>query len=182
MEHEDDVMLIRKAIAGDDDAFSQLFQRYYSFLYKYLLKLTLDEEISSDLSQETMFKCYSNLSSYKGESKFSTWMISIASRLYIDYLRKQKREKKWLENLKQTLSRSLSYEAALQSIEWSDIFADFNQLQGDVRIPILLHHYYGYTYDEIGKMIGVRPGTVKSRIHNGLKSIRKEWDEVEKAK
>lgn len=81
MENEEDVVLIRKALTGDNDAFAHLFQRYDSFLFKYLLKLTLDEEMSRDLAQETMLKCYTHLSSFKGEGKFSTWMISIASRL-----------------------------------------------------------------------------------------------------
>ncbi|KHF37828.1 RNA polymerase sigma factor SigY [Halalkalibacter okhensis] len=176
MEHEEDVRLIEKALAGDDDAFAHLFQRYYSFLFKYLLKLTLDEEVSRDLAQDTMMKCYTRLSSYKGEAKFSTWMISIASRLYIDLLRKQKRERKWLDQMKQTLSRQLSWQAETKGMEWSDVFVDFNQLDADVRLPILLHHYYGFTYGEIAKMIGIREGTVKSRVHNGIKQLRKEWD------
>ncbi|MCL7746696.1 RNA polymerase sigma factor SigY [Halalkalibacter alkaliphilus] len=180
MENEEDVTLIEKALDGDDDAFAHLFQRYYSFLYKYLLKLTLDEEVSSDLAQETMIKCYTRLSSYQGEAKFSTWMISIASRMYMDLLRKQKRERKWLDQVKQTLSRQLSWQADTKGMEWSDVFADFNQLDADVRVPILLHHYYGFTYGEIGKMIGIREGTVKSRVHNGIKQIRKEWDDEAK--
>ena len=174
MEHGEDVVLVQKALTGDDDAFAQLFQRYYSFLYKYLLKLTLNEEVSGDLAQETMLKCYMHLSSYRGEGKFSTWMISIASRMYIDLLRKQKREKKWVEQLKGTLSRQLSWQAGANGMEWSDAFSDFNQLEAGIRVPILLHHYYGYTYDEISEMIGIRTGTVKSRVHHGLKQLRKE--------
>ncbi len=180
MGHEDDVVIIRKALTGDDDAFAHLFQRYYSFVFKYLLKLTLDEEISRDLTQETMLKCYTHLSSFQGEGKFSTWMISIASRLYIDLTRKQKRERKWIEQLKRTLSRQLSWQAAMKGIDWSDMFAEFNQLEPGVRVPILLHHYYGYTYEEIGEMIGLKVGTVKSRVHNGLKQLRKEWDNEKK--
>ena len=177
MEPEEDVVLIRKALTGDNDAFAHLFQRYDSFLFKYLLKLTLDEEMSRDLAQETMLKCYTHLSSFKGEGKFSTWMISIASRLYVDHLRKKKREKKWMEQIKRTLSRQLSWQGDMKGMEWSDVFTDFNQLEADVRVPILLHHYYGYTYDEIGKIIGIRSGTVKSRVHHGLKQLRKEWDD-----
>ena len=97
MEDVDDRDLIIKAMAGSDDAFTELFQRYYSFLYKYLLKLTLNEETSRDLAQETMIKCYTNLSSFKGKGKFSTWMISIASRLYIDSIRKKQREGKKIQ-------------------------------------------------------------------------------------
>ncbi|KKK38618.1 RNA polymerase sigma factor SigY [Mesobacillus campisalis] len=174
MDQEEDLVLIQKALKEDDDAFAQLFQKYDSFLFKYLLKLTLDEEMSRDLAQETMLRCYTHLTSFKAESKFSTWMVSIASRLYIDQLRKQKRERKWMEFMKRNLSRQLSWQANTRGMEWSDAFADFNQLEAEARIPILLHHYYGYTYEEIGEIMGVRAGTVKSRVHYGLKQLRKE--------
>ncbi|WP_066157214.1 RNA polymerase sigma factor SigY [Halalkalibacter krulwichiae] len=174
MEHEQDWSLIKKAQTGDHGAFTQLFQRHYSFLYKYLLKLTLDDEVSADLAQDTMLKCYTNLSSFKGEGKFSTWMISISTRLYMDLLRKQKREKTWLNQLKRTLSRQLSWQARAKGMEWSDVFTDFNQLEDNIRVPILLHHYYGYSYHEIGQMMGIPSGTVKSRVHTGLTRLRKE--------
>lgn len=177
MEQEKDATFIQKALTGDDDAFAHLFQRYELLLFKYLLKLTLDEEMSKDLVQETMLKCYTHLSSFKGEGKFSTWMISIASRLYMDHLRKTKREKKWVNQLKRSLSRQLSWQADTKGMEWSDVFTDFNQLEANVRVPILLHHYYGYTYEEISQIIGIRSGTVKSRVHNGLKQLRKEWED-----
>ncbi len=172
-EHE----LIKSAKRGDDKAFTILYQHYYPFLYRYLLKLSLQEELSKDLTQDTMLKCYNHLHAFKEESKFSSWMISIASRLYIDSLRKKKREKKWYKQVKASLSRQLDWAAQSKGIEWSDHFADFNKLDADVRIPILLRHYYGYTYEEIGTMLGVKAGTVKSRVHNGLKLIRKEWND-----
>jgi len=113
---QDDFILVQKALQGDDDAFSLLFQRYHSFLYRYLLKLTLDEDLCSELCQEAMMKCYVNLSSYKNEAKFSTWMISIASRLYMDYLRKQKREKSSLQRIKQSLSHQLQWKAKYKGV------------------------------------------------------------------
>ena len=176
---DNEIELIQKAQQGDDDAFSQLFEHHYPFLFKYLLKLTLDEDKSSDIAQETMLKCYQHLSSFKMESKFSTWMITIASRLYMDALRKEKRERKWLEQIKTTLSRQLTWRAKSSGTEFSDTFTDFNQLDVEVRVPILLRHYYGYTYDEIAEMLKIKTGTVKSRVHNGIKQLRKEWDENE---
>ncbi len=175
MEYLDDKALITKAMAGNDDAFTGLFQRHYSFLFKYLLKLTLNEQISQDLAQETMIKCYMNLPSFKGEGKFSTWMISIASRIYIDSMRKKQREGKKMGKIMQQLSRQLNWNSQYHDLEWSDSFTDFNQLEADVKIPILLRHYYGYTYEEIGTMLGIKTGTVKSRVHTGINRLKKEW-------
>lgn len=169
--------LIERAKRGDDRAFSMLYQHYYPFLYRYLLKLSLHEELSKDLTQDTMLKCYNHLHTFKEDSKFSSWMISIASRLYIDSMRRKKREKKWYKHVKASLSRQLDWIAQSKGIEWSEHFTDFNKLDAHFRIPILLRHYYGYTYEEIGTMLGVKAGTIKSRVHNGLKLIRKEWND-----
>ncbi|WP_068672150.1 RNA polymerase sigma factor SigY [Oceanobacillus sp. Castelsardo] len=173
MEQEEDGRLIERARAGDDGAFTQLFERHYSFLYKYLLKLTLDEEVSADLAQDTMLKCYTHLASFKGKGKFSTWMISISTKAYLDYLRKLKREKNWLKEMKRTLSRKLTWQAETKGMEWSDAFTDFNQLEDKWRVPILLHYYYGYSYEEVGQIMGIATGTVKSRVHHGIARLKK---------
>ncbi|UOQ42607.1 RNA polymerase sigma factor SigY [Halobacillus salinarum] len=177
MEHEEDHELIIKALNGEEEAYALLFERYYSFLYKYLLKLTLDEHESKDLAQETMMKCYTQLTSYKEKGKFSTWMISIASHLYMDGLRKRKRELNWLREEKKAISRKLNWQAEAQGIQFSEAFSEFNELSDDQRVPILLHHYYGYTYEEISRMLRIKTGTVKSRVHNGLKWLRQKREE-----
>ncbi|KGA96696.1 RNA polymerase sigma factor SigY [Alkalihalobacillus alcalophilus ATCC 27647 = CGMCC 1.3604] len=175
MEQIEDLALITKVLLGNEEAYTDLYERHYPFLFKYLLKLTVNEELSKDLAQETMLKAYLKLASYKGESQFSTWLISIASRQYLDHLRKRKREKAKLEHIKESLTRQLNWKADKQGICWSETFVDFNDLDANSKVPILLKHYYGYQYDEIAKMLQIREGTVKSRVHNGLKKIRKEW-------
>jgi len=49
-----------------------------------------------------------------------------------------------------------------------------SKLDNIIRFPLLLKHYYGYSYEEISKKMSIPLGTVKSRIHNGLKFLRKE--------
>lgn len=160
---------------GNDEAFARLFQANYAFLYKYLVKLCLQPELTEDLVQETMLKAYVHLQSFKGDAKFSTWLISIATRLYIDYERKQKRDLKRFEKLKQEEKRKLIWNVTSNGYEWSEQMDLFARLPSHVRAPILLRHYYGYTFSEIASMLNMKEGTVKSRVHNGLKQIRKEW-------
>ncbi|WP_375088158.1 sigma factor [Peribacillus sp. RS7] len=93
--------LVKAAKKGDDGALAALFQGSYPFLLKYLLKLTFNLENAEDLAQETYSKATENLSRFKGASKFSTWLISIATHLYLDQKRKQKREFTWLNKRRQ---------------------------------------------------------------------------------
>lgn len=171
-EEREQIILAKR---GSDEAFTQLFQANYTFLYKYLIKLCLNPELTEDLIQETMLKAYVHLQSFKGEAKFSTWLISIASRLYIDYERKQKSERKRIENLKQEEKRKLKWNVTSNGYEWTEHMDMFAELPPHQRAPLLLRHYYGYTFSEIAAMLNIKEGTVKSRVHNGIKRIRKEW-------
>ena len=77
----DEKDLIRKAKKGDTLALSKLLQQNYSFLFKYLMKATLHPQIAEDLTQETMMKCIEKIQLYNGESKFSSWLITIGTNL-----------------------------------------------------------------------------------------------------
>ncbi len=175
MEGERD--LIKEAIKGKDEAFTRLFQDNYAFLYKYLIKLSLHPDVTEDLIQETMIKAYTHLHSFKGESKFSTWLISIASRLYIDQQRKEIRHRKIFEKARNEAVRKMKWQLSLKGDDWTEDLGLFAGLEPELKAPILLKHYYGYSYLEIAKMLRIKEGTVKSRVHNGLSKIRKEWSD-----
>lgn len=173
----DDKDLIQKAKKGDSLALSTLLQQNYSFLLKYLMKVTLHPQMAEDLTQETMMKCVEKIHLYNGESKFSSWLITIASNLFIDLKRRKKRERQWMEQ-EQAL-RKMKWNAANRNDEWADVLDVLADVSVEIRMPIVLKHYYGYSYEEIGKMLGIAEGTVKSRVSNGLKRVRKELDRLE---
>ncbi|SCV38094.1 RNA polymerase sigma-70 factor [Bacillus subtilis] len=106
MDTHEEHQLIQQAKEGDDEAFTALFHYHYSFLYKYLLKLSLHPDLSEELVQETFLKGYIHLRSFQGRSKFSTWLISIASKLYLDHQKKRKREWKRNQAVKEEAIRS----------------------------------------------------------------------------
>ncbi|MDQ0228188.1 RNA polymerase sigma factor SigY [Metabacillus niabensis] len=176
MDQQEEIILVREAKNGSDEAFTHLFQMNYQFLYKYLIKLTLQKDLTEDLIQETMLKAYTNLSGFKGSSKFSTWLISIASRLFIDYQRKRKRENVRLEKIQVEVMEKIKWNLMRKGYEWSSHLDVFSSIEPEIRAPILLKHYYGFTNGEIAKMLNLKEGTVKTRIHYGLKRIRKEFE------
>ena len=169
---EEEQRLIRLAQQGDNAVLAELLHRHYSFLGKYLLKITLQPHLADDLTQETMLKAMEKIKLYNGQSSFSSWLITIATRLYIDIERKKKRERRYLEQ-EQAL-RGLRWQTERQGDGWPDLLDALGRLSHDIRLPVILKHYYGYTYDEIADMLDIPPGTVKSRIHYGLRSLRKE--------
>ncbi|QCJ41649.1 RNA polymerase sigma factor SigY [Bacillus sp. S3] len=164
--------LIKNAKKGDHLAFAMLFKENYPFLVKYLMKITMNPDTAEELAQETMAKCIQKIHLYNGQSKFSTWLVSIATNTYIDQCRKKKREKTWQGQ--EEVYRKLKWHFESRNEEWNDTLEALGKLPEDVRVPIILKHYYGYSYEEIGEWMKISPGTVKSRVHNGIKSVRRE--------
>lgn len=177
MEEQD---LIKKAIQGDEQALAYLLHKHYSFLKKYLLKVTMNPNLAEDLTQETMLKCIEKIHLYNGESKFSSWLITIATRLYIDVMRRTQTERKWQKQQEQPL-RLLQWQVRQAQEQWVDILEVMGSVSYEVRLSVLLKHYYGYSYEEIAEFLHVPVGTVKSRIHNGLRQIRKELNDIEQS-
>ncbi|MCA1059657.1 RNA polymerase sigma factor SigY [Rossellomorea aquimaris] len=163
---------IKQAKKGDHEAFARLFREHYPFLVKYLIKVTMNRDQAEELAQETMAKCVEKIHQYNGKSKFSSWLISIATNRYIDLQRKKNREKDWQKE--EMNARKLKWELESRNEEWNDVLSALSTLSEDIRLPIILKHYYGYSYEEIGHMTDIPPGTVKSRVHHGINRLRKE--------
>lgn len=177
----DEMKLIKQAVRGDSRALSELLRHNYPFLYQYVLKVTMNKSRAEDITQETMLKAIEKIATFQAKSKFSTWLITIASRLVIDQLRRYDRERKWLQEEQEQSLRTMRYDTLHRMDEWPEALQALGQLSGDIRIPILLKYYYDYSQEEISTMLDIPVGTIKSRLHNGLKQLRKELTKLEEA-
>lgn len=167
-EHE----LVIKAQADDKEALEALLYNNYSIIYAYLLKLTMNEETARDITQETMVKVILNIRKFKGESKLSTWLISIASNVYKDSLRRNKRISiAEIENLPLTASDDVE-EAIIKRDSLARIKKALLEIPEKKRMIFILKHFYGYSYEEIAKIAKCPLGTVRSRLHYCIKKLR----------
>lgn len=176
----DEKELIISAKNGDHRSFAVLFRNHYPLLVKYLMKITMNPDIAEEMAQATMAKCVEKIHLFNGKSKFSSWLISIATNMYIDQHRKQKRERQWNEG--EAASRKLQWHIESRNEEWTDALAALSKLTDEMRIPLILKHYYGYSYEEIGEILNIAAGTAKSRVHHGLLAVRRELKVDEKSK
>lgn len=165
--------LLEKARTGDRKALELLLYDNYKIVYGYLLKLTVNEELTKDLTQDVMMKAILNIKKFKGNSKFSTWLISIASNLYKDYVRKSKK-------ISSTAIEELSIKDS-QNIENDVVNKDtvnrvgklLRELPYEKRMVFILKNYYDYSYEEIGEILKCPIGTVRSRLHYCIEKLRK---------
>lgn len=88
-----DNRLIKKCQEGEKEAFQELISKYHTYVYKFLIRITGDEYLAEDLTQETFIKLIRNIEKFDiyGKASLSTYIITISRNCYIDYLRKQKK-------------------------------------------------------------------------------------------
>lgn len=173
MPNENEIRLIREAQSGNDYALSQLLQQNYAAVYRYLLSVTFDRQSAADITQDCMVRVIQKISLYDMEkSALSTWMITIAKNLWIEQCRRTARGRKLLEQIEEPRGSDPAEELP----EKDELLTAVKKLSEKLRIPVLMRHTAGYSYEEIAKYLKIPVGTVKSRISNGLKALRKELE------
>lgn len=163
---------VKLAQQGNAEVLAELIHEHYSFLYKYLVKVTMDPIMAEDLAQDTILRCIQKISLYDGSSSFSSWLMTMGTRIYLDQMRRKKRERKWL--IKEQGIRQIRWQFESRNEEWSDVLESLARLSTEHRVSLLLKHYYGYTYEKIGEMLSIPSGTVKSRVAKGVRQLREE--------
>jgi RNA polymerase sigma-70 factor (ECF subfamily) len=175
----DDRVLIEQAQQMNKSALSELFKMHYKTVYGYLIKLTYDQTLAEDLTQETMIKAMVNIKSFKFKSQFSSWLLAIATNLYKNYIKKNKRivlqeDMSFLDQIE--VSPSIEGQVLVND-QFKKVMSVLKTFKDQQRIPFILKHYYGYSYDEIAIILKIPIGTVRSRIHNTIKKLQKSLKE-----
>jgi len=168
-----DYELIQACLDGNRDMFAELLRRYKNLVYSVILRMVNDREEANDLAQDVFIKIYKNLDKYYPEYKFSTWVIRISTNHVIDYRRKKKQETVPIEEVEFSLSAEESPESAYirreQKEELKKIVSDLPDMY---KIPIVLYHEQGLSYQEISEIINEPLSKVKNRIFRGRRMLK----------
>ena len=168
----DDINLIEKAKSGNISALNTLLRENYNLLMGYVIKMTGNADIAQDIVQETMLKAVINIKKFVPRAKFSTWLITIATNLYRDFLRKSKNLEFTDEIIK---TKDLGpEESVISNILYTEIKEILLKLPLEKRSVFILKHFYGYKYEEIAEILKCPIGTVRSRLHNCINCIISE--------
>lgn len=168
-----DYEVIQKCLKGEKDCFEELVSRYKNLVYSIILRMINDSEEANDLAQEVFIKVYKNLDKYYPDFKFSTWIMRITSNHVIDYRRKKKQDTVSMEDVEYELTTSLSPEEEYIKKEQKNtldrIISDLPEMY---KIPIVLYHQQGLSYQEIAEVTKEPLSKVKNRIFRGRKMLK----------
>lgn len=179
----DDSLLVQQAREGSREAFTSLMELHQTKVYNLALRMTGSPEDAADLSQEAFLNAWKGLSSFQGDSAFSTWLYRLTSNVCIDFLRREKRRQtvgsalslddEEMDCANLIPDRSPSPQALLEGKELKEaIRRGLAQLSPEHRQVLVLREIAGLSYGEIAAAAGLEEGTVKSRIARARLSLR----------
>ena len=171
-----DLQLIEACLNGQQEAFAELVSRYKNLVYSIILRMTKDNEEANDLAHDVFLKMYKNLASYSPEFKFSTWTMRITTNHVIDHHRKRKQETVPFEDANlQTKPEDNPEAVLLREEERLHIQGIVEDLPSMYKIPIVLYHAKGMSYQEIADKLGEPLSKVKNRIFRGRKMLKSRY-------
>jgi RNA polymerase sigma-70 factor (ECF subfamily) len=183
-----DLDLVRMAQSGDTEAFGELVERNRRAVFRAALAAVGSPTEADDVAQEAFVTAWQKLDGFRGESQFRTWLLSITWRKAID---RRKTISRWLK-LAASSSRDEAGDDMFDIIErvpstqrTQDDVMESNELHRDVRkligtLPrklrdsLLLAGTGEHTYDEIGQMLGAPVGTVKWRVAEARRVLKRK--------
>lgn len=163
--------LIEQIRLGDEYAAEELIKRYYTSILRYCKWHCSNLEKAEDLTQETFYKLFKNLSGYKEKKRFKAYLYTIANRLCIDESRKI--PFCFLEDEERIANECTEI---LRLEDKSEINYLLDRLSSEQREAIILRFGESLSFKEIAKVTGCNLRTVQSRVRNALKIMRKEHE------
>jgi RNA polymerase sigma-70 factor, ECF subfamily len=180
-----DEELVARSKTGDTESFNQLVKRWERPIFALAYRTLGREEDARDVTQETFLRAFRALSGFKGDAKFSSWLYRIALNLCRDWMRRDRRaplvavpEGVEVEQLAAEQAPSESVEDLAARAELSRQVARVMQLlPEEQRQAIVLKEYHGLTFQEIADLMKCPLSTVKTRVYQGLATLRKHLGE-----
>lgn len=167
MEPSDDA-LVRRARAGDADAFGVLVERHGDRVYRVCLRMLGDREEARDAAQDALVSGFRRISGFRGDAAFSTWMHRIAVNACHDALRRRARQPMLhvVEDERQAEPPPVA-DHADRVADAIGVETALARVPEEFRAALVLADVEDLPYEEIAAILGVALGTVKSRVHRG---------------
>jgi RNA polymerase sigma factor (sigma-70 family) len=181
--------LVARTQGGDPRAFDSLVRKYSSRLYGLVYNMTSNHEDTNDLLQDIFSKAYRSIKGFRGKSSFYTWLHTIATNMTINFLKKRSRSYRMsLDDMDSGVHNDPEFieltsgPDARREVNLKELQQRLNEammkLSNDHRAVVTMFDIQGMPHAEIGKILGISEGTVRSRLfyaHRQLQNYLQEF-------
>jgi len=170
-----DETLIRRALAGSERAWLQLVKRHQRRVYNHALRMSGNRDDALDIMQEVFMSVYRNLDTFRGDSRFSTWLFRIAASRCTDYFRRQHLFGEVCLDAGDLADGESGgpLEALGQLRDNEGVLALMRSLPPEQRLVVELKFFGHFTFDEISEQLGISTNTAKTRLYAAIKKMRR---------
>jgi RNA polymerase sigma factor (sigma-70 family) len=175
--------LIHQLQSGSESAFKSLVELYQDRVYNTVVAITHNTLEAEDLCQEVFIEVYQSVNKFRGDAKVSTWIYRIASNKSLEFLRKNKAQKRFAfvksifgkeDELEHTSVDFIHPGVQLENKERADVlFEAIGKLADNQRIAYTLHNMEGLSYQEIGEVMDLSKSSVESLLFRAKQNLRK---------
>ena len=170
----DELRAVAQAKKGDANAFAFLVETYETSVYRLALRMCGNAHDAEEVAQEAFVAAWKGLPAFRGESKFSSWLYQLTTNAAIDFLRREKRHRAAVPM--EDEPEPATPDTPQQAVEESEVRQALQQaldtLTPEHREIFLLRQMRQLSYEEIGRLLGLEAGTVKSRLSRAKKQLR----------
>lgn len=171
--------LVRRCQQGELVAFTDLFRRYESQVYRLAVTILRDEQDAEDAMQDTFLRVFERIKSFRGESSFKTWLTAVAVNRCRDKLRRRALSLERLRGRADRDETDLS-EAVAARQQRQTLWSLVDRLDEKHRLPVILHYHADLSCGEVARVLGLRVSTVYSRLNTARQRLRAMLREQEK--
>ncbi len=173
-----ETQLIERAQRGDEEAFAALYEAHKRRVYALCLRMTGNVAEAEDLAQEAFLQLFRRISTFRGESAFSTWLHRLVVNIVLMHLRKKGLQQVPLDDTDNWQEEPVKREYGdddrrlLGSIDRLALERAIEQLPPGYRMVFVLHDVEGYEHNEIAQIMSCSVGNSKSQLHKARLKLR----------
>ncbi|MEM8525649.1 MAG: sigma-70 family RNA polymerase sigma factor [Bacteroidota bacterium] len=176
---QSDQIIIQEVLRDNPQAYETLVRRYQDYVFTVVLRILKKREVAEEVAQDVFVKAYRTLRSFKGNSKFSTWLYTIAYRSAIDEVRKKKYPIDAIDAENNALQIADTYDqnpiAKTQQGNLKTVLQEqIQQLKTEDAAVVTLHYLQEKSVKEVAEITGLSLSNVKIKLYRSREILKKK--------
>jgi len=173
--HDEDIRLVESARKGDRVAFERLYHRHRNRIYGLVWRLCGgDAALAEDLLQESFIRAWQKLDSFRGDSRFGTWLHRLSANVALSERRSRMRRMGRETELDLAVERKATGARDVYAGQRMDLEQAVARLPERARTVLVLYDIEGYSHAEVAEIAGMAVGSSKAQLHRARKLVREE--------
>lgn len=173
--HDEDLKLVESTRKGDRVAFERLYRRHRDRIYALVWRLCGgDAALAEDLLQEAFIRAWQKLDSFRGDSRFGTWLHRLSANVALSDRRSRMRRLTRETELDMAAERRAAGARDVYAGKRMDLEQAVSKLPERARTVLVLYDIEGYSHAEIAEIAGMAVGSSKAQLHRARKLVREE--------